>query len=150
LRDSGDLRLAAIDLENKFAKPLQDLLARLQNEDFALFQAMIRKISAGEPEITSVLLASFQSGEPIAIAISFSGSVVAGKIVLHPKRLACPGMCPSGKYTFFLGKYEAIVNYVAEEGKHFSMSPENAVRFMVQLEIDAKTPGVGHRLRWFV
>jgi hypothetical protein len=52
-------------------------------------------------------------------------------------------VCPSGNYTFFLGKHNAIDNYVAEKGKHFAMSPEDATRFMVQLEIDAKTPGVG-------
>jgi hypothetical protein len=143
LHRSESLQSAAINLERTLYASLEHLLSRFQNEDFALFQAMTRKISEGEPEITSILLASFQNGEPTAIAISFSGTVSGGKIVLQPKRIACPDMCPNGNYTFFLGKHKAIDNYVAKMGKHFAMSPEDATRFMVQLEIDAKTPGVG-------
>lgn len=66
-----------------------------------------------------------------------------GKIVIQPTQLACPGDCPNGNLTFFLGQHKAIDKYIAEKGRQFAMSPEEAVKFMVQLEIGAKTPSVG-------
>lgn len=122
------------------SESLKHELLRLQKEEPVLFREAIESPNAG----TSVLMASLENGQPIAIGIQFLGVMNSdGQIVIRTTSLACPGDCPDGVYTFFLGHHKAIDNYVAEHGKHFRMAPEEGVRFLVQLEIDAKTPGVG-------
>ena len=128
------------NLEAALSKSLKEELARLRIEDPLLFQDSIEGDNAG----TAVLLAWFEKGEPVAVAIRFVGTVDPdGQLRIRTTRLACPGDCPGETYTFFLGHRKAIDKYVAEHGKDFAMSPEEAVSFLVNIEIDAKTPGVG-------
>ena len=139
LRPSQRFRAAVKCLESTLSRSLGEELMKLRREEPALFRYSIEGPSAG----TAVLLASYEEGQPIAIAIRFLGQVTSdGKILIQTDRLACPGNCPNGTYTFFLGHRQAIDKHVAEHGTHLSMPPEESVRFMVQLEIDANTPGV--------
>ena len=68
-----------------------------------------------------------------------AAAVTDGILTIETTRLRCPGDSPTGTYTFFMGHREAIDKYAAEHGGQFDMSPEHAV----QLEINAKAPGVG-------
>jgi hypothetical protein len=139
LRASHQLQSAVTNLETILSESLREELSKLQKEEPDLFRDAIQ----GSINGTSVLMASFENGQPIAIGIHFVGAVNSdGKVVVRTHRLACPGDCLDGTYTFFLGHRKAIDKYVAEHDKRFSMWPEEAVRFIVQLEIDAKTPGV--------
>lgn len=128
------------NLEAILSKSLKEELAKLRIEEPLLFRDSIEGDNAG----TSILFACFEKEEPVAIAVQFLGAVDPdGQLVIKKTRLACPADCSGGTYTFFLGHHKAIDKYVTEHGKHFAMSPEESVKFMVQLEIDAKTPGVG-------
>lgn len=140
LRDSQSLQAAAADVEAIVSKSLREELSRLQTEEPLVFRHAIEGENAG----TTVLLAAFEKEHPVAIGMGFLGAADPdGKLTIRITRLVCPGDCPDGTYTFFLGHRKAIDKYVAEHGMHFAMSPEEGVRFLVQLEIDAKTPGVG-------
>ena len=59
------------------------------------------------------------------------------------RTLRCPGDCPNGVYSFFLGERSAIDRYVVDHGRALRMSPEDGAQFLVKLEIDAGAPGVG-------
>ena len=140
LQDSKPLLSAVTNLEAILSRSLKEELLKLRTEEPALFRDSIKGDNAG----TTVLLACFEKNQPVAIGIRFLGAVETdGKPVIRTTRLVCPGDCPGGTYTFFIGHHKAIDKHVSEHGKHFAMSPEESVRFMVQLEIDAKTPGVG-------
>jgi len=135
-----DLRKTANDVELLLSNAIEAELAKLRVEEPALFKEAVE----GEDRGTSILLARWENGEPAAIGIHFVAELdVQGKLTIQTRRLACPGDCPNGTFTWFLGHRKAIDKYVAEQGKHLQMSPEDGVRFFVQLEIDAGTPGVG-------
>lgn len=140
LEDSEPLLSAVTKLEAMVARSLKEELLKLQIEEPALFRDSIEGDNAG----TTILFARFEKDQPVAIGIRFFGTAEPdGNLVVRTTRLTCPGDCPNGTYTFFIGHHKTIDKYVSEHGKHFAMPPEEAVRFMVQLEIDAKTPGVG-------
>jgi hypothetical protein len=140
LKNSQSVKSAVTNVERILSKALSEMLSRLQIDEPTLF----RDATEGDTAGTTILLAAFENGQPVAIGVRFVGKLDgAGKIIIVITRFACPGDCPDGEYTFFLGQRKAIERYVAKHGKDFAMSPEEGARFMVQLEIDAKTPGVG-------
>jgi hypothetical protein len=127
------------NLKTVLSRSLQDELTRLRAEEPLSFQDAIK---AG----TTVLLGCFENGEPVAIVIGFRGIVGPdGQLRITTTQLACPGDCPIDKpYIFWVGSHNAIARYLARHGKDFSaMLPEAGAKFLVKIEIDAKTPGVG-------
>lgn len=137
---SQSLHSTVANLEAILSESLREELLKLQKEEPVLFRDAVEGPDGG----TSVLLASFEKGETVAIGIQFRAEIDSyGKLVIRTNRLSCPGDCQDGTYTFFLGNRMAIDKYVTEHGRYFSMPPEKAATFMVQLEIDAGTLGVG-------
>jgi len=127
-------------LETLVSDSLKSELSRLQREEPLVFSEAVESLDAG----TSILLASRENGEPVAVALRFLGAVRSdGHVEVDTVSLACPGDCRAGKYIFLVGSHKAIDAYVREHGSRFTMPPDEIVRFLVQLEIDAKTPGVG-------
>jgi hypothetical protein len=128
-------------IEAQLAHALTAALLHLRTDDPGLFRQAITAGTGG----TTVLLASFEHGAPVAISLTFRGAATAtGHLRIHTQRRTCPGAdCPEGRYTFMRGRHKAIEQYFATHSPRLAMRPEDAVRFLVQLEIDAKTPGVG-------
>jgi hypothetical protein len=138
LEETQSFQSAAEKVETIFNAFKEELL-RLQTEEPILFRKEIERDDGG----TSVLLASFEKEEALAVAIGFRGKLGSdGKLLVERSRLACPGDCPNGVMVFYVGSHKASQRYLAENGMP-TLPLEEAVRFMVQLEIDAKTPGVG-------
>lgn len=136
LHDTQPLLSSVNKIETIMRKAVKNELTKLRTEDPKLFIDELKE--------TTIIISCFENDQPVAIGIQFLGTIDGqGKILIRTKRLSCPGNCPKGTYTFFLGKTKAIENYVAIHGSNFTMSPEESVMFMVQLEINAKTPGVG-------
>jgi hypothetical protein len=100
-----------------------------------------------EAEGLQIVLFGMENGVPIAIEQSFRiGESSTGVItVTATKSARCPGKdCPTGTYVFALGKHEAIDKFLA--AAHPGPQPgtaTDAARRFVQLEIDARTKGVG-------
>jgi len=134
------LRVVA-QIEARLSHALTAALLHLRTHDPGLFRHAMTEGQGG----TTVLFASCEQGVPVAISLSFRGAVTAtGHLRIHTWRRTCPGAdCPEGRYTFLLGRHPAIAQYFATHSPRLAMRPEDAVRFLVQLEIDAKTPGVG-------
>lgn len=136
---SQPLHSTVANLEAILSEALRDELLKLQKEEPVLFRDAVEGDNGG----MAILLASFDKGQIVAIGMQCKGAIDSdGKVVVRTNRVACPGDCLHGTYTFLLGERKAIDKYFAEPGRHFPKLPEEAVRFMVQLEIDAKTPGV--------
>jgi len=113
-------------------------LSRLELEDRDVFERTLSRL-------TSVILTGLDPGDvPAAAGFHFERQLgPAGAPSLRAVFLACPGDCPGGVYTFFLGERSAIDKYISEHGKSFSVSPEEGALLMVETEVRAGTPGVG-------
>ena len=141
LHDKNSFKKTINLIKRKLSVALRAELERLRVDDPALFSQMLED---SEKNGTAVFFTFLEYDVPVAAVIGIYPSIhERHRLALTSKRLTCPGDCPDGVYTFFLGERKAIDRYVAENGKHFSMGPDEIVRFMVQLEIDAGTPGVG-------
>ena len=116
-------------------------LERQKHEDPKFFA---KTVEGEDGCVTSILLGAFEGGVPVAVGVSFKASYdPAGKISVSTSRLTCPGDCPSGVLTFYLGNWSPIEHYTSEHGQPVEMPPAAAARFLAQLVIDARVPGVG-------
>ncbi len=128
---STNIKMVEASLSQSFQRELE----RLRYEEPSLFK---------KSRSVTVLLARYEKNQPIASGIQFLGEPGAkGTVLVKTKTLSCPGDCPRGQYIFYLGETSIVKKFMHESGHNLQMSPEEAVRFMVQLEIDAGTPGVG-------
>jgi hypothetical protein len=94
--------------------------------------------------LPSVVIIGVDKGVPVAAGFHFETQQDnTWPAELKLRTLRCPGNCPQGVYTFFLGERSAIDRYVADHGQALGMSPEDGAPFLVRLEIQAGTPGVG-------
>jgi hypothetical protein len=137
LRSSDGVMRAARVAAEEMADPLRRELTKLAGEDKALLERSLATLP-------SVIVVGVDGGVPAAAGFHFEvpggGSWPAE---LSLRTLNCPGDCPNGVYTFFLGQRSAIDRYVADRGRAFGMSPEDGAKFLVNLEIQAGSPGVG-------
>lgn len=91
-----------------------------------------------------IILVGFQDGSTFAISQNFTVSVNSSNdISVVPGDLTeCPGSAGCENFVFHGGKWEHIKQFLARSRES---NPDTAVRArqLVQLEIDAHTPGVG-------
>jgi hypothetical protein len=141
LSGSQSLLQAATAIEAELRLHISQELERQKREEPKLFA----ETAEGEGgRVTSILLGAFEGGVPVAVCISFKASQdPAGKISVGTSRLTCPGDCPSGVLNFYLGNWRPIERYTSEHDQPLEMPPAAAARFLVQLVIDARVPGVG-------
>jgi len=123
------------------AEAMKDLLkielTRLAAEDKALLERSLGKLP-------SVVVIGVDKGIPVAASFHFEiQRNNHWPAELNLRTLRCPGDCPNGLYTFFLGERSVIDRYVVDHGRALGLSPEDGAQFLVKLEIDAGTPGVG-------
>jgi hypothetical protein len=130
----------ANEVERDISTALKDELIKLRTKEPAFYRNQL----VGKNRGTNILLARWESNEPVAIAIRFVAELdKAGNLMIQTQRLCCPGRdCPNGSFTFYLGHHEAVDKYLSET-PNFAMKPEEAVRFFVQLVIDTGAPDVG-------
>lgn len=137
VQSSDDVISAATSAAEAMIGPLKSELTRLSAEDKALFDRSLGKLP-------SVVVIGVDKGVPTAAAFHFEVRGNSGSLRdLSLRTLRCPGDCPNGVYTFSLGERSAIDRYVADHGRAFPRSPEEGAQFLVNLEIEAGTPGVG-------
>ena len=126
-----------VELRTHIAQELE----RQRREDPRFFA---KTVEGEDGVVTSILVGALEGDVPVAVALDFKASYdPAGKIAVSTSRLACPGDCPSGVLTFYLGNWRPIQRYVSEHGQPSEMPPAAAARFLAQLAIDARAPGVG-------
>jgi len=132
---------AVAAIEGELRLSIAQELERQRHEDPKLFA---KTVEGGDGSVASVLLGGFEGDVPVAVAVGFKASYdPAGEISVSASRLACPGDCPSGVLTFYLGNSSPIERYTSEHGQPLEMPPAAVVRFLAQLVIDARVPGVG-------
>ncbi|HEY7585355.1 MAG TPA: hypothetical protein VH866_02475 [Candidatus Deferrimicrobiaceae bacterium] len=132
---------AVNDISERLAGMLGSYLGRMKRRDPSLYA----KTMKGEDGfITSVLLASYEDGQPVAAVIGFRGSEdPAGNVNIDSSRAACPGDCPNGTMYFFLGERGPIDRHIAEHGKGGLLPAATGAPFLVQLVIDGGSKRVG-------
>jgi hypothetical protein len=127
-------RIVAAALQQDFGRELSALAAQAPDD--------LRRALASPP---GVLLVGVDAGTPTAVAFHLQTTPKTswpGAITTEWRR--CPGVdCPQGHFTFFLGPHGGIDAYIAEHGSALAMLPEEAARFMVDLEIQRRTRDVG-------
>ena len=137
LQASDGVMNAATSAAEAMKDPLKHELTRLAAEDKGLLERSLRKLP-------SVIVIGADNGVRAAAGFHFEtqGNNHSPE-ELNLRTLRCPGDCPNGVYTFFVGERSTIDRYVAAHGRAFGMSPEDGAQFLVKLEIEAGTPGVG-------
>lgn len=137
LQGVDDVTNSANRAAEALREPLRNELNRLAGDDGALLERSLAKLPF-------VIIIGTDRGVPAAAGFHFElrGSD-RWPPELNLRTLRCPGDCPNGVFTFFLGQRAAIDRYVADHGRAMGMSPEDGARFLVRLEIEADTPGVG-------
>jgi len=117
--------------EEAIAEQLTAELVRLQEEDSAAYQKMV-KTEGGM--ILSLAFAGFEEGATFVIISQF-GARDDHPPSVRVQRDSCPGDCPFGVKTFFLGSYKAIARYISEKTGEGDMEPIAAIRYLIELEI---------------
>jgi hypothetical protein len=102
------------------------------------------KLTARDIGGVQIIFVGLEGGVPSAVGEQLTVSDVGSTIsVIRASRQQCPGSdCPNGVYTFELGSHAAIDRYLSLQGTR-SFSGSELAKTLVQLEIDARTPGVG-------
>jgi len=117
--------------EEAIVEQLTVELVRLQEEDSAAYQ---RVVKTEDGMILALAFAGYEEGATFVIISQF------GARDDHPpsvsvKRDSCPGNCPFGVKTFFLGSYKAIARYISGKTGEGEMEPIEAIRYLIGLEI---------------
>jgi len=125
--------------EEAIVEQLISELVRLREEDSATYQRMV-KTDGGT--ILALAFAGYEEGATFVIISQF------GAMDDHPpsvsvKRDSCPGNCPFGVKTFFLGSYKAIARYIAGKTGEGDMEPIEAIRYLMELEMESNPQEVG-------
>jgi hypothetical protein len=132
---------AVNDMAERLAGMLGSYLGKMKRRAPSLYA----KTMAGEDGfITSVLLAAYENGQPVAAVIGFRGSEdPAGNVKIESSRAVCPGDCPNGTMYFFLGERGPIDRHIAEHGKGGLLPASTGAPFLVRLVIDGGSKRVG-------
>ena len=135
----ASISMATVQLRERLVSLLTLELKHLKDKKPALF-----KESMKDDYVCSLLIAAWEKEQPVMNGLGFKASEDdRGQMQIDTSLLCCPGNCPEGVYTFFLGARNGIDHYVANHGMNIGMSPEDGAPFLVGLEIKAGTEGVG-------
>lgn len=132
---------SANEIADRLTSMLVSYLGQLKQTNPSLYA---KSLEGEYGEITSMLLAAYEAGKPVAIGLSFRGSEdPGGRIRIAANRVSCPGDCPNGVMVFLLGEKGPIERHIAEHGKDRLLPAESGAPFLVQLVIDAGSKRVG-------
>ena len=133
------ISMATVQLRERLVNLLALELTHLKDKKPALFKESLK-----DDYVCSVLIAAWEKGQPVVNALGFRASEDShGQMQIDTSLLCCPGNCPEGVYTFFLGERNGIDRYVADHGMKMGMSPKDGAPFLVELEIKAGSDSVG-------
>jgi hypothetical protein len=138
IRDS--IATAVQEIQSRLISELRKALTYLSAHDSISFERALRE---RQDQLTSVLIASLEGGEPVAVqfTIGVTGDTIE-TLKLSPMTDSCPGNCPTGQKPFIIGSGDAIYQYVKSHRGPWKMAPELRPAFLVNIEIQAGTPGV--------
>ena len=86
--------------------------------------------------VVSVLIFGFAGTVPVASGFGLKPSSARSTYFqIDPVRLSCPGDCPAGIFTFFLGHRDPINRFRNDPSNRLSMPPEETAKFLVELEV---------------
>ncbi len=114
-------------------------LIRLKNEAPATYEKMVREEGG---TVLALAFAGYEEGATFAIISQFAIRDPESPSVFV-KRDSCPGNCPFGVKTFFLGSYKAIARYIAGKTGEGDMEPLEAIRYLIELEMEENPQEVG-------
>ena len=116
-------------------------LGRLKSEAPAAYNDMTLRGGT----LLNLLLAGFEDGSARVSLLKFRQVVSpAGAIALTTEQNACPGNCNAGNISAYYLTDKGPIDAYLKKGQPVDWrSPETAAKFLVQLVLDARTPGVG-------
>ncbi len=125
--------------EEAIVEQLTGELVRLKNEAPETYEKVV-KGSGGTA--LALAFAGYEDGATLVIISQFATRNENPHSVFI-KRDSCPGNCPFGVKTFFLGSYQAIARYIAGKTGEGDMEPIEAIRYLIELEMKENPQGVG-------
>lgn len=141
LKKRNTLSGAADDIADRLTGTLVSYLEPLKTTNPSLYA---RTLQGENGDVTSVLLAAYEGGTPVAIALVFRCSEDSGgRVRVAVKRVGCPGECRNGEMVFLLGEKGPIERHIAENGKERLLPAESGAPFLVRLVIDSGSKNVG-------
>jgi hypothetical protein len=131
---------AVQEIQPRLISELRKALTYLSAHDPTTFEYTLRE---RREEIISILTASIESDEPVAVkfTIGVTGDTIE-TLKFSTMTDSCPGNCPTGLKHFVLGSGDAIYQYVKSHQGPWEIAPELRPAFLVNIEIQAGTPGV--------
>lgn len=101
---------------------------------------------------------SFDGGDKVALEVVFAG-VVDGELSLRSlnftfehltpirvgptHRSSCPGDCPTGYYTYFIGSKQTMANYALMNPQIWEADPVSAINTLIQVQTNSTPNKVG-------
>jgi hypothetical protein len=130
---------AADEIAQRLSRDLEIELPRAQKTNPKAYAWMLQRRI-----LTDVLIGAFEADHPVVVQIRVSmAKDDAGGIAITAAKRSCPQDCQAGRMRFSLGLTEAIDRHLAQSDTLRTEKPLHHATRLVQLEIDAKTPGVG-------
>jgi len=125
--------------EEAMVERLEAELVRLKNEVPAVYEKVVREEGG---TVLALAFAGYEEGATFVIITQF-GTRDGNPPLVFVKRDSCPGNCPFGVKTFFLGSHKAIARYIAEKTGEGDMEPIEAIRYLIELEMKENPQQVG-------
>lgn len=125
--------------EEAIVEQLTAELVRLKNEASTTYEKVVK---GGGGTVLALAFAGYEERATFVIISQFATRDDDPPSVLV-KRDSCPGNCPLGVKTFFLGSYKAIARYIAGKTGEGDMEPIEAIRYLIELEMKENPQGVG-------
>ena len=130
------------------AKVLQERLPQEFEWVQATYPNSIKpEVSAGAEAFSTIVFVGMRNGTAVFTARMFHVETSkTAKPQIKVRSFTCPGDCSGASYTAYFGSHTNIYEFMAERKRTGNTRMGSAIdgaRQLVQLEIDAKTPGVG-------
>jgi hypothetical protein len=138
-KNASSLREWVRRSEEALAEHLTGELVRLKREAPATYEKVVK--GEGAPVLT-LAFAGYEE-EATFVIISQFATREDNPLAVFVKRDSCPGDCPFGVKTFFLGSSKAIARYITGKSGEGNMEPIEAIRYLIGLEIEENPQKVG-------
>jgi hypothetical protein len=138
-KNASSLRERVRRSEEALSEQLTAELVRLKKEAPTTYAKVVKE--EGAPVLT-LAFAGYEE-EATFVIISQFAAREDNPPAVFVKRDSCPGNCPFGVKTFFLGSSRAIARYIAGKSGEGNMEPIEAIRYLIGLEIEENPQSVG-------
>ena len=120
--------------------PLSRALEYIRRDNPKFFEDYFDR---GDKVALEVVFAGVVDGEPSFWTLSFTMEHVNPISVSSTHRSSCPGDCPTGYYTYFIGSKQTMANYALMNPQIREAEPVSAINTLIQVQANSTPNKVG-------